>query len=88
MSKMKCKENDFQGQAGIGVCVAPSLVKKKGRGRFHNLDRDLRPSVSWAELLTDAQNLIHLAANCRKIKKDLQVSLRISNLDFPANCKF
>ena len=68
--------------------IAPSLVKRKGRGLSHNLGRDLRPSVSRAELLADAQNLTCLAANCRKMKRDLQVSLRISDLDCPANCMF
>ena len=78
----------FQGQAGLGVHIAPSLVKRKGRGLSHNLGRDMRPSVSRAEPLADAQNLTHLAENCRKIKSDLQVKLRISDLGSPANCMF
>ena len=72
----------------LGVHIAPSLVKRKGRGLSHNLGRDMRPSEPRAEPLADAQNLTHLTANCRKIKRELQVSLRISDLDSPANCMF
>ena len=72
----------------LGVHIAPSPVKRKGRGLPHNLGRDLCLSVSRAELLADAQYLTHLAANCRKMKRDLQVSLRISDLDSLANCTF